>query len=304
MAQKICKNETDDKNRDFYCEKCDYSCDKLFLFKQHIKTKKHNSQKCSKMLIENMQTLTCSCGKIYKHVQSYNRHIKTCESRCIQNKQVDKNLQDNKCEENELLKSMITTLIEQNKNIITENTEMRKMVNTMLPNIGNNNYTINNKVNIQVFLHENCKNALNLDEFVNTIKLELEDLDETRKSGYISGISNIFIKNLKELKPNERPIHCSDLKREILYIKNNNIWERDNREKQLIKGAITSLSKRQIDKISEWESAHKNWKNNDKQTQEYLELIKNATDQGNYNEKDKVDNKIIKSIAKEVLIDK
>ena len=297
MAQKICKPDTENQKQEFYCEKCDYSCNKSFLFKQHLNTKKHNSEKCSKMLTENMQTLICSCGKKYKHIQSFNRHIKQCEIKNTNKINVTKS------EENELLKNMIGTLIEQNQNIILENKEMRDMVSTMIPKIGNNNYTtINNKVNIQLFLHENCKDALNLDEFVETLKLGVNDLDETRKSGYVSGITNIFVRELNQLDLHKRPIHCSDLKREILYIKNNDSWEKDNNEKHLIKGAITSIAKKQIDKIPEWEKAHKNWEQNDLQTEKYLQLIKNVTDQGNKIEKEKSENKIIKSIAKEVLI--
>lgn len=298
MAQKICNDETEIQKQEFYCKKCDYYCNKSFLFKQHLKTKKHTSDKCSKMLTENMRTIICSCGKKYKHIQSYNRHIKTCKFN-VNSEEV------NKSEENELLKNMIGTLIKQNQNIILENKEMRDMVSTMIPKIGNNNYTtINNKVNIQLFLHENCKDALNLDEFVETLKLEVNDLDETRKSGYVSGITNIFVRELNQLDLHKRPIHCSDLKREILYIKNNDSWEKDNNEKQLIKGAITTVAKKQIDKIPEWELAHKNWHQSELYTEEYLQLIKNVTDQGNNIEKEKSENKIIKSIAKEVLIDK
>lgn len=298
MAQKICNPETENQKTDFYCEKCDYSCNKYFLFKQHLKTKKHNLEKCSKMLIENMQSIICSCGKKYKHIQSYNRHIKNCKDKINKTSELEKK------EENELLRNMIGTLIEQNQNIILENKEMRNMVTNMIPKIGNNNYTINNKVNIQLFLDQNCKDALNLDEFVETLKLRVNDLDETRKSGYVSGITNIFVRELNQLDLHKRPIHCSDLKREILYIKNNNIWSKDDNEKQLMKGAITSVAKKQIDKISEWEKAHKDLEKNDLYTEEYLQLIKNATDEGNNIEREKHENKIIKSIAKEVLIDK
>ena len=296
MAHKICDNDTYIKKPKFECEECNYSCNTNFLFNQHIKTIKHNSKKCSKMLNQNMQPLVCSCGKKYKHIQSYNRHNKDCK---LNNEK--KNI---KKEENELYKNIIDTLIEQNNNIILENKKMRDMVDSIIPKIGNCNYTINNKFNIHLFLNETCKDALNLDEFVETLKLEINDLDETRKSGYVYGIANIFVRELNQLDLHKRPIHCSDLKREILYIKNNNNWEKDNNKKQLMKNAITSIAKKQIDKINEWELVYNNCKNNDLQTNNYLQLIKNTTDKGNKLEIEKNENKIIKFIAKEVLIDK
>ena len=239
-----------------------------------------------------MQLHLCNCGKKYKYIQSYNRHIKNCLSKNNEKIDTSSNICTNT--ENELLKNMIGTLIEQNQNIILENKEMRNMVSDMIPKIGNHNYTINNKVNIQLFLNEKCSEALNLDEFVETLQLELNDLDETRKSGYISGITNIFVRGLNQLDLHKRPIHCSDLKREILYIKNNDSWMRDDNEKKLIKEAITSVSKRQINKIEEWEKVNKQWGNNDAYIEDYLQLIKNATDQGDDNEKKKLKIKLLK----------
>lgn len=299
MAQKICNPETEKQQSKYHCEFCDYSCQKLFLFNQHLKTKKHKNHECSKMLTENMQTYVCSCGKIYKHIQSYNRHIKNCKT--SENKIEKKTVIDS---ENDLLRGMITTLIEQNKNIILENKEMRDMVTTMMPQMGNNNYTINNKFNIQVFLHEKCKDAVNLTDFVDSLKVEMNDLDETRKSGFISGITNIFVRELKQLDLHKRPIHCSDLKRETLYIKTNDNWEKDDNKKHLMKTAITTIAKRQINKIKEWELAHPDWNKTDAGTTQYMEMVKNVTDIGEDNQRNKSENKIIKSIAKEVMIDK
>ena len=160
------------------------------------------------------------------------------------------------------------------------------------------------KFNIQVFLNEDCKDALNLNEFINTLNLELKDLHETRRNGFISGITNIFVRELNQLDLHKRPIHCSDLKRETLYIKNNNEWEKDNPDKQLIKSAIAGVAKRQINKIKEWETANPDWNKTDAGTTEYIEMVRNVTDMGEDSARDKNENKIIKSIAKEVLIDK
>ena len=129
---------------------------------------------------------------------------------------------------------------------------------------------------------------------------KLNDLDNTRQHGYITGISNIFIRELKQLELHKRPIHCSDIKREILYVKDNNIWEKANNENTIMKGAINSLAKRQIDNIKEWEQANPYWNTTEEGNNKYIQMVQSITECND----DKIDNKIIKTIAKEVIIDK
>ncbi len=292
MLKKICDFKTDEKNVFFYCEKCNYSAKTKFLYNQHCKTKKHQKSQCSKMLKKYATSYKCECGKEYLHIQSFNRHKKICITKNIIVQQEDANKD---------LKKLISTLVNQNQNILLENKEMRDMVKDMLPKIGNNiNNTTINKFNLNLFLNEECKDAINLTEFVETLKLEFEDLDNTRENGYITGITNIFVRGLKELDFNKRPIHCSDLKREVLYVKDNNIWEKDTNEKKKLKNALAIVSKRQINKIKEWERNYPNWDKTEQGTSNYIDMIKNLTqDTDNDNE-----NKIIKTIAKEVIIDK
>jgi len=175
------------------------------------------------------------------------------------------------------------------------------LVKEMIPKIGNNNTTINNKFNLQIFLNERCKDAINMTEFVETLHLEMDDLDNTCQNGYISGIADIFVKGLKQLELHQRPIHCSDLKREVIYVKDNDTWERDNEEKT-IKKAINAVAKKQIDKIKEWEQYNPDWTNTENGTKEYIEMVRNVTNTGGGD--GKTDNKIIKTIAKEVIIEK
>tara|TARA_B100000287_G_scaffold420976_1_gene461051 strand:- start:700 stop:1575 length:876 start_codon:yes stop_codon:yes gene_type:complete len=289
MLKKICSNEVSHKNSKFYCEKCDYSCDKLFLFKQHCSTKKHNRKKCSKCSKKYADAYTCACGKEYKHIQSFKRHERNCKA-AASTIQADTEKED--------LKSMVSLLITQNQNMLMENNEMREMVKDMIPKIGNT--TINNKFNLNLFLNEQCKDAINLTEFIDTLNLELIDLDNTRQQGYVNGIANIFIRGLKELELHKRPIHCSDYKREILYVKDNDAWEKDNEDKTIMKHAITNLAKRQIDKIKEWEHQNPEWNKTEDGRNNYIRMVQMLTDC----EDSKCDNKIIKTIAKEVVIDK
>ena len=340
MLAKICASETEIKNTKFYCKKCDYSCNKQFLLNQHNKTKKHLVQECSQMLDVNMlpqqiQQLMCKCGKTYKHQQSYNRHIKTCNKeinlkqekkkgnlnqenkeknitidfKSIKKQDIDENYEidemneQNETDEEIIIHKLLSNIFEQNNNIISEHKEMKEMVTKMMPNMGNS-YTINNKFNIQVFLNEECKDALNLTDFVKTLQMGLRDLYTTKETGYTKGITNIFVRELKQLEIHKRPIHCSDLKRETIYIKNNDEWAKETNDRKSLKQAIACVTKRQINAIDEWEDANPNWKESEDCSMEYIDIVRNVTNTGEDEVKEKIENKIIKSIAKEVLIDK
>lgn len=275
-----------------YCKYCQYGCNKKFLMAQHQKTKKHimlkNANPHSDAGIINSSNnflYDCKCGRKYKHIQSYNRHLKNCDK---SNVVVHNNVQ-----------ILMNTLTEQCKNIALENAEMRRIVAELLPRVGNNT-TINNQINIQMFLNEECKDAINLTDFIETLHLDHADLNSTRENGYAIGITNIFLRGLKALAFNKRPIHCSDLKHEILYVKDDGVWEKEDNDKRKIKGAITTIAKKQINTIKEWEENHPGWQNSDIGTQEYCEMIQQVASPSNTED----ENKIIKNIAREIIIDK
>lgn len=293
------KNIVSKKNNTYECKKCNYICSKKFLYTQHCKTKKHLVSLNEHYMPEHI----CSvCKKKFKHLQSLNRHKKR---NCIKCSPVESNMELDTINNKSInvLTETINTLIKQNVDIQNENKEMREMIKDIIPNIGNNNTTINNKFNLQVFLNEECKDAINFDEFINTLQLDISDLDITRQYGYINGMSNIFIKGLRQLDLHKRPIHCSDLKREILYIKDNDSWEKNNENKDFLKNAINTVAKKQIDIIKEWENKNPNWNKTEEGTQKYIDMIRNVMNV-NDNEDINFDNKIIKTIAKEVTIAK
>ena len=246
-----------------------------------------------------LKTITkCKCGKKYKHIQSYKRHVKTCKE-ASENQIVVADTKADKTSDD--LRNMLSTISEQYKNMVIENAEMRKIVTELIPRIGNNNTTttVNNQINIQMFLNEECKDALNLTDFIDTLKLDSADLASTRENGYVVGIANIFLRGLKALDLNKRPIHCSDLKREVLYVKDDGIWEKDNADKNKIRSAITSVAKKQINAIKQWEEEHPGWQSTDKGTQEYCEMVQQVTTKS-----DEKDNRIIRSIASGVVLEK
>tara|TARA_B100001059_G_C17792521_1_gene561019 strand:+ start:966 stop:1709 length:744 start_codon:yes stop_codon:yes gene_type:complete len=175
--------------------------------------------------------------------------------------------------------------------------EQSKIIQGMIPRIGNNN---NNKFNINVFLNEKCRDAINMSEFIESLQIQLEDLNYTKTNGLIEGVSSIFVNGLKQLETSKRPIHCTDMKRETLYIKDNNEWDRENGKAKL-RSAINDVANKQRKAISAWEQEHPEWAETDKGKEEYIRLVQSVmTDVSSGTN----ENKIIKSIAKETVIEK
>jgi len=316
-----------EKKTNFYCIKCDYTCCRKFLYDQHLKTNKHFRQ-CSATpgqknpVIISSETLKpqslygCNfCGKTYKQRSGIWRHKAKCE---ISNKIVEDEAQQsknrnvvNKIEsslENTnsddlkvLMKQMIGEL---NKDSIMKNNMMERIkeqnniIHGMIPKMGNNNN--NNRFNINLFLNEKCRDAINMTEFIESLQIHLEDLVYTKNNGLVEGISSLFLNGLKRLDTYKRPIHCSDIKRETLYIKENNEWECDN-GKEILRSAISNVANRQRKSISEWVADNPNWMDSDKGKDEYIQIVQSLmTDL----REGQCENKIIKSIAKEMVIDK
>lgn len=295
----------------FECKKCDFKCFKQSDWNRHLFTRKHKNtdifpKSTDDFTQKNAETFPCTCGKIYKHRQSLFNHKKRC---VVVNKtkmiidviKDDKNVQDFLMEQN---KQLIEQLSQQNKQLIEQNNKLIELSqgNTIgtINNTVNNN---NNKFNINVFLNETCKDAINLTDFVNQITLSLEDLEETSKVGYAEGISNVFIRNLKDIDYKERPIHCNDFKREVLYIKDDNQWVKDNKEK--LTNAIKIVANKNIKQIPDWQKANPEYNNpKSKQNDKYMKMLCEVMSGSSKEEQQKNYNKIIKNISKEVMIDK
>jgi hypothetical protein len=184
------------------------------------------------------------------------------------------------------------------KNILEENKILREKITNM--EMGNTyNNTQNNNFNINMFLNEKCKNAMNLEDFVERIKLSLEDLQFTKDNGYAKGISNIFIKNLNDMDVTERPIHCSDQKRLQFYVKNDNEWRKDNNNEK-IDSSIEKISKKQLKSIQDWVEANPDYLESDVKTEEYFTLVRSITQPND----DKNLKNIKRKVGENVKIDK
>jgi len=274
----------------FLCQKCDYSTSRINDFNKHKMTRKHQND--DKMMTKNSQNsqddnfpfFKCECGNAYASRQGLFVHKKKCCQLICKNNE-DK-LMDYLIKENSELKQMILDVCK----------------NVSISNSFNNS---NNKTfNLNMFLNETCKDAMNIMEFVDSLQLQLSDLEDIGRNGYVNGISNIIIKNLKALDVEKRPVHCTDVKREIIYIKDDNKWEKDNDEKKHLRKAIKYIAHKNSKLIPEFREKYPDCnKSHSKYAEQYNKLVIEAMGGFGDNDKEKED-KIIKNIAKEITIDK
>ena len=209
----------------YNCVNCCYYTDNKYDWAKHISRPKHIIN------VGNINKFACECGKKYKYQSGLSRHKSKCKLKNkLQNKNeycdILKKITNGKLTTDEQLTAVLKVMMQQQETI-------NKLIETqgeIIPKIGNNN---NNKININVFLNERCKNAMNLNEFISKIKVSMEDLDYTHNNGFVKGISNIFTKQLNDLEITERPIHCSNTKKLQFYIKDDDIWRKDTYHKKL-----------------------------------------------------------------------
>jgi hypothetical protein len=291
----------------FECKICDYITDRKSQYSRHILTAKHKlATNINKKCQDNNIFYDCECGKKYKDRTGLWRHKKKY---CQQNEfihhdtnSIFKQEEIKIDEEFKITPKMFYDLLKQNNELQKNLIELASK-----PTIGNNNnVNSNNKTfNLQVFLNETCKDALNINDFINQITLTISDLEETGKLGYAEGISKVFIKNLKDIDLTRRPIHCSDSKREILYIKNEDQWSKEDDQKTTIKNAIKHVANKNIKKITEWQKKNPNYADPDsKQNDKYMQIVLNSMSGSSKEESEKNYEKIVKNISKEVVIQK
>ena len=266
----------------FNCDICNYNCNKKYNFTKHLSTEKHKNKLLDDQKMTNddhkiakvaNKTFECHCGNKYKYKQGLSRHKKTC------------NKKENvitETENKDEMKELVVKLINDNsemKNIIMKQQEQ---IGDLIPKIGNTTNNVKQKFNINLFLNEKCKDALSIEQFIEKIEISMKNLLTTLDKGSVEGISDIIIDNMNKLSLYERPMHCTDLKRETLYIKNQEEWERDNNN-LLINDAIKKVENKQLKNLQLWLDEHPNWENNNNEQEEYMKLIKNCTNTINDN---------------------
>jgi hypothetical protein len=294
MTQKNAEN--------FICEKCHFVCSKKSNYEKHLLTRKHKND--DKKEQKNAEQNVCICGKSFKYRQGLFVHRKTCID-------YEKNVtNDALVLENEINKKIDSTtdkeLKELVKELIKQNGELVKTINEIVPKIGNTNITNNNNnnnnnFNLNVFLNEQCKDALNISDFIDSLKITLEDLLFSKTNGISRGITDVMIKGLKELDIHKRPIHCTDIKRDIMYIKNEDNWSKDDNH-DIMKNTIVKIADKERTALQQWAIDNPDWIETERKQLEYLTMMRSICEPiENYNNYER---KIIKILSKEIQLDK
>ena len=303
------------KNKQLYtCEKCNFSCVKKSNYEKHIITKKHKIEK-------NDTSYKCLCGKIYNYHSSLWKHKQKCVNMNSNNNENnnEKHMTTNiEAFKNEVIATLMTQLSgvleEQNKSILAEQTKlMIESQNKIITEIANkptnantfnnnNNQTNNQQFNLNMFLNETCKDAMNLSEFLENMHVSMEDMEKTGELGFAKGMSRIIMNNLNAIDVCKRPIHCSDVKRETLYVKNNGVWEKETEDRKRTKEIIYKASRLNLKELLKWRDLPRN-KGYDKSDHTKNDEFTNLVMEINKMREEEFD-KIITSVSKHVAIDK
>ena len=275
------------KNAKFFeCKLCDFKTSNKYNYTKHLTTLKHKNLHFTDKKMQKLQeSYYCICGKSYKHRQSLYTH----QSKCM--------FKDKESITQNLSQEFVLDVIKKQQDQITE---LTNTIKNMAPLINNTNNTINNtqnnKFNIQVFLNEQCKDAINLSDFIKSLHVTLEQLDFTKQNGLADGISKTIIENMNKLSIYERPMHCTDSKRETLYIKEDDNWSKDD-SKEKIKGAIKKASSKNFNALMEWKKLNPDYMNNEDKTDYFTKTISTIG-----KSTDSIDTKVIKNLCKETYI--
>jgi hypothetical protein len=305
----------------FVCGNCDYNTFNKYDFNKHLLTRKHQKSLntthiCDNIAnTENKKKFGCKCGKAYMHKQSLYKHNKKCK---FEEENIDEENIDEENNDAELAlvkdgpvdyKSMFLKIINENsemKSLLVEQQkqlgEQQKQIGELIPRIGNNTNNIKQKFNINVFLNEKCKDAISMSKFLDDIKVTLEDLFITKNKGITEGVSSLFIKNMNKLSLYERPIHCTDMKRETVYIKSEckdgetSTWEKDT-EQEKLKRAISDMTFVQSKNLKLYTEQNPDWMEKEHKQTEYIMMMKNCMDDiKKDNRKEKVIRKICNNV--------
>jgi len=301
----------------YYCVNCNYNTSKTSSYNKHLMTAKHKKltevNESKQQVSKSCSEIKCEkCNKIYNSRVGLWKHKKKCSQKPFENSLTITDITNpsiimNLIKENQEFKSL---LIEQQKMQIEQQKENKELMNKVIelsrePRIINNGTMTqnnNNKFNLQVFLNDTCKDAITLQQFIENIQISLEDLENVGRNGYLKGISDIFINELNTLDVTKRPIHCTDLKREVIYLKEEDTWNKDDKDNTKLKNAIRTVEDKNWNKIPEWQRENPAVIHSD--TPEYImrdKIMRNIADHDNV---EKMRNKIIKVLAKETHVDK
>ena len=296
----------------FHCDKCNFSCSKKSDFDRHESTRKHQirtntnkyEQKNAKKTLIHNKSYSCQCGKFFKHASSLWNHKKKC--RIIPADDINTIPPENPFM-NQSQPDFVTTMMQ----LIKQNQEFKEIIielskkDTTINN-NNNNTTNNNhqKFNLNFFLNNTCKDAMNMSDFIDNMDINFEDIENIGKNGYVTGMTDMIMSRIKSLDVTKRPMHCTDLKRETMYIKDNNEWEKDTPDNKKLHKMMSIISKRNYSTIPLWRDEHPECQNmKHPQCDFSVDMLRNVL--GDVGEGQiKLHNKVIKNISKHIIVDK
>ena len=310
----------------YTCKKCNYYTSNIKDYNKHLMTAKHKSlqrksQLGEKILNPEIKLYKCECGKTYKHSSSLYGHKKTCK---LINNIIDNSESDNKLETQEEktviepdldYKNMFIELIKQNadfKSLIIEQQKENQTLQKQLidvvkegKNINSNNTITNNQnFNLNFFLNNTCKDAMNMSEFIENMDVNFKDIEYIGRNGYVNGMTNMILSRIKDLDVTKRPLHCTDLKRETMYIKDNDEWNKDTPDNTQLRNMVKIVAKHNQYQFPLWREKHPASDDMNSETFEFsLKMIQNIL--GDVGEEHiKLDNKVMRNLSKHILVDK
>jgi hypothetical protein len=288
------------KNAKYFCEVCNFVSGKKSDYTRHLGTAKHKKNNANTTKIHQKALYTCECGRDFNDRSGLWRHTKRC-----------KQVEQEETKENVLSDgTLLVELIKQNnefKSLMVEQAgQIQSLQKQMMDiykdgkTVNSHNTNSNNKVSLNLFLTEHCKDAMNIQEFIDSINFSIEELEETNKLGFVEGISKIMVNKLRELNTYERPMHCTDVKRETLYIKEHDSWQKDDGSKTRLLNVVEHIAKRSEKALPVWKKSHPNWdRPGTDDCDEFVELFTNLA---GFQNPDKFRKQVMKNVMKEVVV--
>lgn len=284
------------------CRHCNYQTNRKSNYERHMQSSKHKiNTEFLKDMMENNPYKCLMCNKFYSNKNSLQKHNSRHHNNMNNTNNTNNTNNDDKINK---LTDLVVQVVEQNTYLSRQICKLAKDTNNNNTNINSNNTTTNNnRFSINVYLNETCKNAMNINEFVDSIQVGIEDLEETSRLGFVDGISRIIINNLNKIDIPDRPIHCSDSKRMTFYIKNKDAWNKNDEEDNKIKSLIQNVAGKNIKQIYEWQKLNPEYSDpSSKCSDTYQKMLFQVMNGDTIEESNENINKIIKNIAKETII--
>jgi len=305
----------------YICKECNYTTSNKKDYNKHITTRKHLLlTDIDEKIPKNPQPFMCECGKNYKYRQSFHAHKKKCSYlNDFKNEIVEESDNNNTINNNT---DMIMVLIKQNsefkellfeqsKQIVEQQKEnhtlQKQLIDVVKEGKTINNMTNsnnNNQFNLNFFLNNTCKDAMNMSDFIDDMNVNFNDIEYIGRNGYVNGMTNMILSRIRDLDVTKRPIHCTDLKRETMYIKDNNEWNKDTADKSHFRNMVKIVAKHNQYQFPLWREKHPASDDMNSETFEFsLKMIQNIL--GDVGEEHiKLDNKVMRNLSKHILVDK